>query len=79
MPSSSEKLERLLNLTAALLETTKPLTATEVARKVFGYPDDKVAFRRTFERDKDDLREMGIPIVLTEIVGSDPQIGRAHV
>src|SRR5436190_4185379 len=72
MPSSSEKLERLLNLTAALLETSKPLSASEVARRVFGYPEEKGAFRRTFERDKDDLREMGIPIVMTEIEGTDP-------
>jgi proteasome accessory factor B len=72
MPSSSEKLERLLNLTAALLETSKPLTASEVARRVYGYPEEKGAFRRTFERDKDDLREMGIPIELSEIIGTDP-------
>src|SRR3954452_1925468 len=72
MPSSSEKLERLLNLTAALLETEKPLTASEVALKVSGYPEDKTAFRRTFERGKDDLREMGIPIVMSEIPHTDP-------
>jgi proteasome accessory factor B len=72
VPSSSEKLERLLNLTAALLETPRPLSATEIGRKVFGYPDEKQAFRRSFERDKEDLREMGIPIVVTEIAGTDP-------
>lgn len=72
MPSSSEKLERLLNLTAALLETPKPLSAAEVARKVYGYPQEKMAFRRAFERDKDDLREMGIPLVISEISGTDP-------
>jgi predicted DNA-binding transcriptional regulator YafY len=71
MPSS-EKLERLLNLTAALLETPRPLSAAEIARRVYGYPDEKSAFRRTFERDKDDLREMGIPLVLSEIDGTDP-------
>jgi proteasome accessory factor B len=71
MPSS-EKLERLLNLTAALLETPRPLTAAEISKRVYGYPDEKSAFRRTFERDKDDLREMGIPLVLSEITGSDP-------
>jgi proteasome accessory factor B len=71
MPSS-EKLERLLNLTAALLETARPLSAAEIAKRVYGYPDEKSAFRRTFERDKDDLREMGIPLVLTEITGTDP-------
>src|SRR5437763_908174 len=72
MPSSSEKLERLLNLTAALLETPKPLTASEVAARVYGYPEDKTAFRRTFERDKEDLREMGVPLVISEIPGTDP-------
>jgi proteasome accessory factor B len=71
MPSS-EKLERLLNLTAALLETAKPLSAAEIAQRVYGYPEEKTAFRRTFERDKDDLREMGIPLVLSEITGTDP-------
>src|SRR3954452_13223276 len=71
MPSS-EKLERLLNLTAALLETARPLSAAEIAKRVYGYPEEKSAFRRTFERDKDDLREMGIPLVLTEIEGTDP-------
>src|SRR5437763_15952135 len=72
MPSSSEKLERLLNLTAALLETPRPLSAAEVARRVYGYPEDKSAFRRTFERDKEDLREMGVPVVISEIPGTDP-------
>ena len=72
MPSSSEKLERLLNLTAALLETTRPLSAAEVAHRVYGYPEEKSAFRRTFERDKEDLREMGVPLVISEIPGTDP-------
>ncbi|HEX2382322.1 MAG TPA: WYL domain-containing protein [Acidimicrobiales bacterium] len=70
--ASSAKLERLLNLTAALLETPRPLTADEIADRIFGYPEDKVAFRRAFERDKDALREMGIPIVMTELTGADP-------
>lgn len=57
------KLDRLLNLTAALLETTVPLTADEIRAKVPGYGDAAAeSFRRTFERDKDDLRELGIPI-----------------
>lgn len=72
MPSSSEKLERLLNLTAALLETPRPLSAADVARRVYGYPEEKSAFRRAFERDKEDLREMGVPLVMSEIPGTDP-------
>jgi len=67
-----DKLERLLNLVSALLETSRPLTADELRARVPGYPDNKTAFRRAFERDKDDLREMGIPLVLETIAGIDP-------
>jgi proteasome accessory factor B len=59
---SAVKLERLLNLTAALLGTPRPLTAEQVRERVPGYPAERVAFRRAFERDKDDLRELGIPL-----------------
>ncbi|MFN3217502.1 MAG: helix-turn-helix transcriptional regulator [Acidimicrobiales bacterium] len=68
------KLERLLNLTAALLETERPLRADELRRRIDGYPDNDASFRRAFERDKDDLREMGVPISLEAIPGSDPPV-----
>jgi predicted DNA-binding transcriptional regulator YafY len=74
VPGAAEKLERLLNLTAALLETARPLTADEIRRRVPGYPDGKEAFRRAFERDKDDLREMGVPLVMDEITHVDPPV-----
>jgi proteasome accessory factor B len=64
----SDKLERLLNLTAALLETARPLTSGEIRERVAGYPEGDSAFRRAFERDKDDLREMGVPLVIDEII-----------
>ena len=67
------KLERLMNLTAALLDTRVPLSAEQLHRRVGGYPDDRVSFRRSFERDKDDLREMGIPIRMEEIPDSLPR------
>lgn len=60
------KLERLLNLTAALLHTSHPMTAEEIHEQILGYPDKEESFRRAFERDKDDLREMGIPIDVVE-------------
>jgi len=66
-----DKLERLLNLTAALLHTTRPLTADEIRERVPGYPDTLVAFRRAFERDKDDLREMGIPLSVEPVEGEE--------
>jgi proteasome accessory factor B len=67
-----DKLERLLNLTAVLLDTGRPLTAEELRRRVPGYPEAKASFRRSFERDKDDLREMGIPLRVERAPGVDP-------
>ncbi len=66
------KLERLLNLTAALLETERPLTAAEIQTRVTSYPQSNASFHRAFERDKDDLREMGIPIALEALPLADP-------
>jgi proteasome accessory factor B len=68
------KLERLLNLTAALLATTRPLTAEQLRARLEGYPEADASFRRAFERDKDDLRQMGIPITIAEVPNSDPPI-----
>ncbi len=59
-----DKLERQLGLLAALLHTDRPLRAAEIHDRVGGYPDDLVAFRRAFERDKEDLRRLGIPLVV---------------
>ena len=61
-----------MNLTAALLATERPLTADELRGRVEGYPDADASFRRAFERDKDDLRRMGIPITMREVPHSDP-------
>ncbi|GJM38933.1 MAG: WYL domain-containing protein [Acidimicrobiales bacterium] len=67
-----DKLERLLNLAAALLDADRPLTADELRDRIGGYPDGKATFRRAFERDKDDLRAMGLPIAVEPVPGSDP-------
>jgi proteasome accessory factor B len=58
-------IERILNLLAFLLTTDHPVSADEIRNTVAGY-DDKgdEAFRRTFERDKDLLRQIGIPLEL---------------
>ena len=69
-----DKLERLLNLTAVLLETPLPLSAEQLHRQVPGYPDALGAFRRSFERDKDDLREMGVPLRVVPVPGTDPPL-----
>lgn len=58
-------LERLLNLLACLLTAERPVPAEEIRYTVAGYEDKTdEAFHRMFERDKDLLREMGIPLEL---------------
>ncbi|HJR44479.1 MAG TPA: WYL domain-containing protein [Actinomycetota bacterium] len=57
------RIERLINLIAALLDSRRPMTAAEIRERIAGYQNDNFeAFRRSFERDKAELREMGIPI-----------------
>lgn len=56
------KTDRLLNLLAALINTSRPLTAEELIERVPGYSGDGESLRRMFERDKENLREMGIPL-----------------
>lgn len=63
-----------MKLTATLLHASQPLPAVEIQRRVEGYPEDQVAFRRAFERDKDDLREMGVPISLDTVPELDPPV-----
>lgn len=64
------RIERLINLIAALLETRRPMTAEEIRDRIAGYDQESHdAFRRAFERDKDSLRQMGIPL---ELVPTDP-------
>ncbi|MGH2687534.1 MAG: helix-turn-helix transcriptional regulator, partial [Actinomycetota bacterium] len=63
------KAERLLNLVAMLLETSRPVTAQQIRETIPGYDQGNwETFKRMFERDKDELREMGIPL---ELVATD--------
>lgn len=56
-------IERLLNLLAFLLTSEHPVTIDEIRLTVAGYDQDSdTAFRRMFERDKDLLRSLGIPL-----------------
>jgi len=65
------KTERLLNLLLALLATRRPLPKQELRRLVPGYPESDEAFDRAFERDKDELRELGVPVETATVSGSD--------
>jgi len=69
-----DKLERLLNLAAALLDAERPMSADELRDRIGGYPEAKASFRRTFERDKDDLRAMGLPLGVETVPGTDPPV-----
>jgi proteasome accessory factor B len=63
-PTRIGKVERLTNLFIALLTTRGFLTAERIRKIVLGYgdcPTDE-AFARTFERDKAELRDLGIPL-----------------
>jgi proteasome accessory factor B len=62
---SAKRTERLLNLTICLMAARRPLTKAEIRAALTDYRDSVSddAFERMFERDKDDLREMGIPLV----------------
>jgi proteasome accessory factor B len=65
---AAKRAERLVNLVIALLSTRQYLTAARIRATVPGYEADDgsaradEAFKRMFERDKADLREMGVPL-----------------
>jgi len=59
---SKRKTERLLGLVVCLLSTSRYLTADQVRQAVPGYPEQDELFKRMFERDKEDLRDLGVPL-----------------
>lgn len=73
-----DRLERLLNLLAALIDTERPLRREELHTRVPGYPDRDDSFRRQFERDKETLRQMGVPIAIEPIVPHSPEQGTGY-
>lgn len=64
MTDRIDRTERLLNLVICLLGASVPVTRAAVRAQIPGYADSAsdVAFERMFERDKDELRSMGIPV-----------------
>ncbi|MCP9208784.1 WYL domain-containing protein [Streptomyces sp. HD1123-B1] len=75
------KAERLMNLALCLLGTRRPLTKRELRGSIEAYLEaagtasggNDDAFNRMFERDKDDLRELGL--VIETVEGIDGEIG----
>ncbi|OBG15617.1 WYL domain-containing protein [Mycolicibacterium celeriflavum] len=71
------KVERLMNLVIALLSTRNFLTAERIRETVSGYSDSPSdeAFSRMFERDKNELRDLGIPLETGRVSQFDPTEG----
>jgi predicted DNA-binding transcriptional regulator YafY len=75
----STKVQRWIDLLAALLGHRMPVTFAELAKDVPAYLDDgsvaagnpSATLKRMFERDKLELREMGVPIESVGEEGSD--------
>jgi len=62
-----EPLERLLNLVGLLLETRTPLTFEQIRQTLEPYRQENVdSAKRMFERDKDILRDYGVPLELVD-------------
>ncbi len=67
--------ERLLDLIIALAQSRAPMTRAQIRRQVNGYTHDDgdarttAAFERMFERDKETLKELGIPLVTVHGTG----------
>lgn len=67
--------ERLFSLVLALLATETGLTKNEILSTVQGYRQryrasgDNANLERQFERDKDDIRELGVPLETVESPG----------
>ena len=61
---ATDRTERLLNLVICLLGSRRPVSRAALREGIPGYGDaaSDDAFERMFERDKDELRQMGIPI-----------------
>ncbi|MHC9294831.1 helix-turn-helix transcriptional regulator [Mycobacterium sp. LTG2003] len=71
------KVERLMNLVIALLSTRTFLPAEKIRTSVAGYADSPSdeAFSRMFERDKNELRDLGIPLETGRVSKFDPTEG----
>ncbi len=66
-----------MNLVIALLSTRTFITADRIRETVSGYADSASdeAFSRMFERDKNELRDLGIPLETGRVSQFDPTEG----
>jgi proteasome accessory factor B/proteasome accessory factor C len=72
---SKRRTERLLSIVVLLRSTRRYLTADEIRSAVLGYPDADESFKRMFERDKEELRDLGVPLETGLITPLDDEVG----
>ena len=73
MADRIDRTERLLNLVICLLGAAQPVPRAAIREQIPGYGESAsdVAFERMFERDKDELRSMGIPVETVADAGGE--------
>ncbi|HEU5170518.1 MAG TPA: WYL domain-containing protein [Gemmatimonadales bacterium] len=70
----SPKVQRWIDLLAALLARNYPVTVEQLFREVPDYGSAKFeSARRKFERDKDELKSFGVPIELRQTTDGNPE------
>lgn len=67
--------ERVLDLMIALINSPTRMTRHQIRTRVRGYRGEDAAFERTFERDKDLLRSLGIPLVTERDAVHEDDVG----
>jgi proteasome accessory factor B len=72
---SKRRTERLLSIVVLLLSSRRYLTAEQIRAAVSGYPQEQEAFKRMFERDKEELRDLGIPLETGRAAELDEEVG----
>lgn len=81
MAQPSPKIQRWIDLLAALLRHHYPVTFEQLIREVPAYAAGQKdeSRRRTFERDKDELRKFGVPIETVPAPDGEPRAYRLQV
>jgi proteasome accessory factor B len=72
---SKRRTERLLSIVVLLLSSRRYLTAEQIRAAVSGYPEEQEAFKRMFERDKEEIRDLGIPLETGRASTFDDDLG----
>lgn len=69
-----------MNLTAYLLDSPRPCTADELRQRIRGYGQSNTdAFRRMFERDKETLRELEVPLEVVRLDGDGGAVDAYYI